>query len=90
MRYQWIAKIKERTRRMYTLWSYYSNLWVYNTQKRFDAIWNGKPRETASVPFMITAKMRKSLTSLGYEERDVRSMTPQDACNIIKNQTKKS
>lgn len=40
--------------------------------------------------FQITAKMKKSLQGLGYQENDIKSMTPLQANTLIESKKKKS
>lgn len=48
---------------------------------------NGSNTETAtpsaSVPFMLTAQMRRDLVSRGYDARSIAKMTPQDAWDVL-------
>ncbi|KXJ13250.1 hypothetical protein AC249_AIPGENE23897 [Exaiptasia diaphana] len=90
MRFLWLNRLSERTKRIYIWCKYYNNLLIYNTKKSIDFYWYGKRRHTASIPFMITAKMKKSLQRLGYQENDINSMTPLEANNLIKCGKKKS
>ncbi|KAL9982878.1 hypothetical protein ACROYT_G004988 [Oculina patagonica] len=87
---KWYRKIVTRSRNLGILFIYHTNLWRYNSQKALDALLNGRPQQTAHVPFMITRKMRKSLASLGYSERDIDKMTPGEASNVINQCIKKS
>lgn len=68
-----------RSRNARILLIYYTNLWRYNSQKALEAFLFGQPQQQASVSFMITKKMRKSLASLGYTEQDIDKMTPREA-----------
>ena len=46
--------------------------------------------KNASIPLMMTSKMRKELSVLGYSEKDIKSLKPEEAHEIINMGTKKS
>lgn len=86
----WVRSVATRSRNLRILFKYNANLWKYNCQKALDTLLHGRPQQTKHIPFMITNKMKKSLNSLGYVERDINKMTPSEAITTINHCTKKS
>lgn len=80
---KWWKRISTRSRNLAIIFLYKANLWKYNFQKTLDTMLHGRPHQTKHIPFMITRKMKNSLYSLGYLERDINKMTPLEATNAI-------
>jgi len=51
---------------------------------------NSSRGQTAQIPFMITVQTKQELADLGYEREAVRSFTPPQALDIIRNRRKAS
>ncbi|EDO35265.1 predicted protein [Nematostella vectensis] len=89
MSLNWVSKIARISRNWVTRYKYYSNLWIYNSRKSIEVLLYGKKKQTASIPFMITVKMKNTLLCLGYSNKDIGHMTPLLASNIIKHRVLK-
>ncbi|CAK93773.1 unnamed protein product (macronuclear) [Paramecium tetraurelia] len=46
-------------------------------------------KTSQQIPFMITRQMKNDLSDLGYNQDDIKKMTPTYASNLLQNQIKK-
>lgn len=60
-------------------------IWEWESIYKFDG-----SSKNVSIPLMMTRKMRKELTVLGYSEKDIKLFKPKEAHEIINMGTKKS
>eukprot|EP00128_Syssomonas_multiformis_P010015 Colp12_sorted_trinity150504_noHs@27750 len=83
---QLVNRARVATQNTNTRIQYNINKVIYDASKTIDAIRYGKKESTctvASVPFMITNKMRMDLGALGLSATDIDHLTPIQAHRII-------
>ncbi|CAB3979709.1 Hypothetical predicted protein [Paramuricea clavata] len=83
------SRLRQRSVFVKTWMHYHFNLFRYNVQWYISVLRHGEKSQGAQIPFMITMKMRRSLSRLGFQEEDIRMLKPVEATKIIERSVNK-